>query len=114
LGGELGGEVMGWWQRWRARQSPAVGDETEWHVVAGGQLLARLREPAPEDMFWFSFQIVPASEPADPRLMDESFWGGEGWRVLGAASGREIGPVIASIQGPDHERRRVRLRGVLR
>ena len=44
-----------------ARYAPAVGDETEWHVVAGGQLLARLREPEPEDMFWFSFQIVPAS-----------------------------------------------------
>lgn len=82
--------------------------------MADGRLLARLRAPEPEDMFWFSFQIVPASEPADSRLMDEDFWGGDGWRVHGATSGREIGPVVASIQGLDHERGRIRLRGVLR
>lgn len=106
--------MRGWWQRLLGRQSPAPDEETEWHVMASGQLLARLRAPEPEDMFWFSFQIVPASEPADPRLVDERFWAGDGWCVLGAASGREIGPVIASIQGLDHQRQRVRLRGVLR
>jgi hypothetical protein len=104
---------MNWWRKLLGRAS-SQGDETEWHVVCGGRLLARLRSPEPEDMFWFSFEIVPESEPADPRLMDEAFWGGEGWRIVAAASGREIDPVVASIQGLDRERRRVRLRGVLR
>lgn len=86
----------------------------EWLVVASGRVMARLRAPEPEDMFWFLFEIVPASEPADPRLIDEGFWGGDGWRVVDAASGRQIDPVIASIHALDRERRRVRLRGVLR
>lgn len=104
---------MSWSRKMMGRASPE-GDETEWHLVSGGRLLARLRAPEPEDMFWFSFEIVPASEPSDPRLMDDGFWGGEDWRIVGAASGRELDPVVASIQGLDRVRRRVRLRGVLR
>jgi hypothetical protein len=85
----------------------------EWLVVAGSQVVARLRAPEPEDMFWTSFEIVPEGAPADPRLMDDGFWGGEGWRIVEVATQHQVDPVIASIKGLDRERGRVRLRGVL-
>jgi hypothetical protein len=104
----------GWWRGWLERFGKASGKETEWKLVVDGRALARLRASEPQDMFWFSFEIVPLGEPADPRLMDDEFWAGDTWRVVGATSGREASPVIASIQGLDRERQRVQLRGVLR
>lgn len=87
---------------------------TGWLVVADSRVIARLRAPEQEDLFWFSFEIVPASQPADPRLLDDGFWGGESWRIVDPVSGCDIDPVIAAIQGMDRDRQRVRLRGVLR
>lgn len=95
------------------RRSPVAGaGETEWDVVVNGVALARLRAPEPEDMFWVSFEIVPATQPPDARLMDDAFWASDAWRVVRSTTGREEAPVIVSTQGLDRARQRVRLRGI--
>lgn len=63
-------------------------------------------------MFWIAFAIAPATEPPDHRLMDDAFWAGDTWQIVGATTGREAGPVIASIEGLDRVRQRVLLRGI--
>ena len=103
---------MNWLRRLFQRGALTRHSETEWNVVVGGRTLARLRLPEPEDMFWTSFEIVPATQPADSRLMDDSFWASDAWRVVRATTGHEEGPVIASSTGLDRLRHRVRLRGI--
>lgn len=103
---------IGWIRKWVQRKTDARAVDTEWNLVVDGRTLARLRAPEPEDMFWVSFEIVPVTEPVDPCLMNEDFWAGDTWRIVDPTSGRETGPVIASMQGIDRTRSRVRLRGV--
>ena len=74
--------------------------------------LATLQHPEFQDMFWTSFEIVPATEPPDPRLADDAFWLGDAWQLVDDVSGRIAPLAVASNAGLQRDANRVVIRGL--
>ncbi len=97
------------WLRWFTR---APAGPQAWRLLVDGAEFATLRDPRLDDTFWTSFEIVASTAPPDPRLRDDAFWLGEGWKIVDAATGRAASLAIASSAGLRDGGRRVVLRGL--
>lgn len=101
--------LLTWWRKlWR----PTPPTPREWTLRVDDTVLATLREPRLDDMFWVSVEIVPATTPADPRLSDDAFWLSDTWTLVDALTGRVATRAVASSAGLRREDHRVVLRGL--
>ena len=80
--------------------------------MVNGVELAALRDPQFAEMFWTSLEIVPSTDPADPRLADDEFWWRCQWQLIDASTDREAPLAVASAAGLQGVANRVTMRGL--
>lgn len=68
----------------RRLEDTNYGRSQGWDLELGGVVVAHLDDPRFEDMFWFSYTLVPlTSDPALAELLlSDAFWRGHGWHGL--------------------------------
>lgn len=60
--------------RWSKKYRSNYGRDYGWHIEYEGKVVGNLTNPEFEDMFWFSYQLVPKDKASEVILFDKDKW----------------------------------------